>query len=987
MAKNDSMVINNMITPEFQKHYRALNPAQKEAVDTIDGPVMVMAGPGTGKTQILTLRMANILLKTDTNPENILALTFTDSASANMRRRLTQIIGSAGYYVNISTFHSFCNQIIQSYPENFPHIIGSALARPVDQISLLRQIIQNTHLKYLKPLGNKFFYVTEILKNIRHLKNEGLAPADFKKTIQIPPAFQKQQIDPKELKQSEKNKELALVYQKYQKALREKKLYDFEDMVLETVKALATQPDFLTDLQEKYQYILVDEHQDTNGSQNKAVELLASFHPNPNLFIVGDEKQAIFRFQGASLENFLYFKNKYPKVKLVALTGNYRSGQNILDAAQSLIEKNTALLALPPLQSRQKISGQKIKICAFNSPEAEYLFIAEQIKEKLSQKIPPRQIAVIFRENKDSAPLAEFLTAKNIPFVIESDEDILKDNDIKKINALLEAIADPSNTSALIKALHLDCLKIDPLKIYRLAASKKINSADLIALYPQIAQWRQDSFNLPFNSFFVKILRASGYLADLLAQPDYFEKLQKINSLYREIKKITLSRHDFHLKDYLEYAAVLKEHRLGIKSKPNSNIEAVRLMTAHKAKGLEFEVIFIMNVYNGHWGNKTNRVYFKLPTLIASNTEIMDKNEDERRLFYMALTRAKKEIFITYAQTSSDGKELSPSQFIAEIKPELTQELASEAYEKKILDKKNNALALASLQPIRLAEKRWIKELFLRRGLSPTSLNNYLTCPWRYFYQNLLRLPQALSNSQIYGSAKHKALQSFFDAKKNQASRIDGLFLKKEYNRALEKYPLALTDAEQLSHKGVKSLTDYYNFYKNNWNYQTINEFKISGVNLTPQIKLTGMIDKLELDEKSREVNVVDYKTKQPQSRNWILGKTKNSDGGYFRQLVFYKLLLELLPKSKYEVNLGAIDFIEPLNSARGKPSDKGIFKKEIFEVTADDVKNLKEMIVKAADEIINLKFWDIFCAKKDCEYCALRKLLPSNIKHSVFNV
>jgi DNA helicase II / ATP-dependent DNA helicase PcrA len=387
-----------MVTKEFKKEYGRLNPEQKNAVDTIDGPVMVVAGPGTGKTQVLTLRIANILLKTDTAPENILALTFTDAASINMRRRLFGIIGAGAYRVRIETFHSFCNNVLASYPEAFPGIIGSSHITEVEAAGIIEDIIKNSSLSLLRPWGDPFLYVGDIVKKIEELKREGLtaekfegivkkAEKDFRNRDNIYHSKGAYKGKMKgeavgELRKIEKNLELASIYKTYQETLAKKRFYDWSDMIMEVLKVLegASSPtslklrgtgasDLKLMLQEEHQYILVDEHQDTNSAQNKILELLCDFHKNPNIFIVGDEKQAIFRFQGASAENFLYFKKLYPKAKLIELWRNYRSTQKILDSANSLLPSKSKL------QSKEA-GGSYIKVAGFINSNFENYWIA-----------------------------------------------------------------------------------------------------------------------------------------------------------------------------------------------------------------------------------------------------------------------------------------------------------------------------------------------------------------------------------------------------------------------------------------------------------------------------------------------------------------------------------------------------------------------------------------------------------------------------------
>src|SRR3989344_4120023 len=270
------------IRKTFDKLYKALNPAQKEAVDNIEGPAMVVAGPGTGKTQVLTLRIANILKRTDANPDSILALTFTESVAHNLRTRLVEIMGTVGYRIAIFTFHGFCNDVIRRFAPHFPGIVGYAHANLIDQILILEEIIARSRLTKLKPFGNPYFYVRDVVSTIGKLKRENIDPNKLEKLIRK---------EPKERR--ERNKEFLYLYREYEKLLRARGYYDYDDMVMEVIRVLGADKELLSSLQEQYQYVLADEHQDANAGQNELLKLLMSFHQSPNIFVVGDEKQAI----------------------------------------------------------------------------------------------------------------------------------------------------------------------------------------------------------------------------------------------------------------------------------------------------------------------------------------------------------------------------------------------------------------------------------------------------------------------------------------------------------------------------------------------------------------------------------------------------------------------------------------------------------------------------------------------------------------------
>lgn len=991
-----------MIEEKFEELYAKLNITQRQAVNAVEGPVMVVAGPGTGKTQILTLRIANILRKTDTAPSSILALTFTESGVASMRRRLAEIIGSPAYSVVINTFHGFCNDVIKNYPEEFPRIIGSQSITEVDQINILEEAIEELPLKALKPFGEPMYYLKPVLSAINELKREGVTPEQFAEAIKKEKKdFEK--IDDlyyesgahkgkmkgkyQELqKRISKNDELAEIYRRYQSELEKAKLYDYSDMIMEVLGALSKNQDLLLILQEQHQYILVDEHQDTNTAQNKIIELICNFHENPNIFVVGDEKQAIFRFQGASLENFLYFKKLYHEARLVILDENYRSTQAILDPAHSLFPEGKKLTAKMPYENN------KIALYAFSRPEAELYFLAKDIKEKMENGVSPQEIAVLYRDNRDVFPIAKMLEKFGVPFSIESDQDILGDIDIKKIILLLRAIHELGSQERLAEAMHIDFLGIDPLDVYKMlqyAAKNRVSLYEaiskedvldslalgskekIVSLYKNLSRFKLASKNKGLAEFFEELIRESGFLSYALAHKNPIEVMDKLNGLFDEVKGLAERHRNYGLKEFLEYLDTLEKHNVLVKKSLSSHlVKQVRLMTAHKSKGLEFEYVYIVNAFDGHWGNKRRPDYLPLPANIFSLTggavNESEENDDERRLFYVALTRAKKGVTITYAKENAQKREQLPSQFIGEMNQEFLEMKDAEPYEIEFASQKEILFAPPKTAGIEIKNKEFIRELFLQNGLAVTALNNYLECPWKYFYTNLLRIPKAPSKHQMYGIAVHNALKDFFDAFKDRTPEKE--FLLNKFGHYLNLQPLDEGDLNESLEKGMKALRGYYENYHAAWRTHTLTEFNISGILLAPGIRLTGKIDKIEILNDAKEVNVVDYKTGKPKTRGEIEGSTKNSNGDMKRQLVFYNLLLDRFENGKFKMVGGDIDFIEP--------DEKGRYKKEGFVVMKDEVAELGELIKRSASEILNLEFWDKTCEEKDCEFCALRAMM-----------
>jgi len=995
-----------MTEKAFLAKYKKLNPEQKRAVDAIEGPVMVIAGPGTGKTTILTLRIANILHKTDTQPEQILALTFTESGVYSMRKNLVALIGARAYRARIATFHSFCNDIIKKYPEAFETIIGGTHIGAVEQIRVLETIIEKLPLHYLKPPGDPYFFISSILRRISDLKREGVTPALLKKQIEtLYPKRQttKKKIEKKERtkkeidseKQREKSYEFLTLYETYEAETKKKKEYDYDDMIMEVLVVLSRDEDVLRELQEEYHYILADEHQDVNGAQNKVLELLAEFHaPYPNLFIVGDEKQAIFRFQGASLENFLYFQKQYPNALLIPLTKNYRSGQTILDAAGSLIEKGNLSGASTGVKLTSHTPKEKgiITIRSFSKREYELAFIAQEIKQCIFRdNIPPHEIGVLYRDNKDAAPLARILERAGIPFSVYSDENVLLDNELQKLSVLLFSVNFLGDDAYLIPALWIDFLKLYPLDIYTVsdeARKKKVpvlsilHSREALSALPmrkkealfmfaeKLIRWKHRAENVPFTTLLEEIVHESGFIEYVLTRADAPYVLDKLHVLYESVAESAYRHKKYSLSQFIEELTIREKYKISIKRKDEGQLtESVQLMTAHRSKGLEFSYVYIVGAEDKHWGGRTVNDPLALP-IFGQKEKTLD---DERRLFYVALTRAKKNVTISYAEKNHEGGALLPSQFIEEIDEAFRVTAHSDGAEEKLKHARLTTPVSHKLISSRVPrlEKAYLQKRFHDQGFSVTALNNYIECPWKYFYVNLLRIPRIQKPHQMYGTAIHEGLYCLFEAIRRE-KKVNKQTAVKAFLSSFEKFPISKSVFEQYKEKGVRALDGYYARYHASWNTNVLLEFPIGGVFTKKYIRLTGKLDKIEFVAEGNKVNVVDYKTGKHHSRNHLEGKTKTGNGNEKRQLVFYKLLLDLFSKNRFDMTSGIIDFVEP--------DERGKYHREQFFITNEEKESLSALLEEKVAEILLFSFWDKVCEKKDCEYCALRKLTGAKL-------
>lgn len=997
----------------FQEQYKRLNREQKKAVDIIEGPVMVIAGPGTGKTQILILRIANILLKTQVNPENILTLTFTESAVAEIRKRLVNLIGNAGYRVEINTFHGFCNDVIKRFPDYFQELIAATSITELEQIQILEKILTDNDFSLLKPLGDLLYYVRPLLSTINDLKKENISPEDFAKGVIKWEEDFKKKDDLYHAKGAhkgkmkgmyvtmqrniQKNKEVAKVYQLYEELLHKKKQYDYNDMLLTVITTMQKNAEFLLQLQEQFHYILVDEHQDTNTAQNTLLELLASFHPNPNIFVVGDEKQAIFRFQGASLENFLYFQKLYTQAILITLTENYRSSQTILDSAIGMMAQNNTLPE--PLQRGIKLQAKaghenkKIHIAKLQTFESEFAYIAHDIQQKIIHGIQPTTIAALVRKNKDIVPLTQYCDLYEVPYVIEADQDILADTIIQQLILLLRTIQNLGSDAELIGVLHSMFFDIEPMDIYRLVAyanQEKIsiwslldetdqleevhlkNKKSLQTITQKFQTWKKLCYEMPLDQLIKCVLEQSGLLSFLLKKKQGLIHLENIKRFLQEVYIQVAKNPQFDLEKLLIFVDTLAEHHMRITHVPTIAKNGIHIMTAHKAKGLEFDYVYIMQVYEGHWGSGRKIAgsitipWEYLKTTLTLPTE-EDVYEDERRLFFVALTRAKKEIIVSYATHSIDGKEQIPSAFLSEIDDVFLEEIPTQQFEEAFLA--HPTISLSSTQSESKNKKQenyrenknFFADLFQKKGLSATALANYLTCPWRYFFCNLLEVPGVPTEKETYGKAIHQSLAEFFQKQQELQSKQ---LLLTTFTKIIEQTETMTLVKKRLQEEGEKALSGFFDTIIPQIQQPALSEIAIRGI-LLDDIPLNGRIDLLEKQTESNYI-VHDFKSTKPISRNAIAGIV--GDRNYKRQLLFYKLLLDSYKNNQYKTTTGVIDFVQP--------DEKGNYKSETFTLAQKEVNELKTLIKQVTEEIRNLDFWEKLCDDKACEYCTMRSYL-----------
>ncbi|OGD78513.1 hypothetical protein A2368_02595, partial [Candidatus Collierbacteria bacterium RIFOXYB1_FULL_49_13] len=864
----------------FDQAYKALNPAQKQAVDTIEGPLMVIAGPGTGKTQVLTLRIANILKTTDTQPENILVLTYTESAAQNMRTRLVTYIGPTAYRLRLGTFHSVCQSIIGEYQGLFALPPSASAMTDLDRFKIITKLLDQGHFESIRPPKAPTLYLRDILSLIQQLKREHISPESYLQSLDLPQA----KLD-RERSQILKNREFAKIYSGYQQYLEETAHYDFEDMINRVVDKLQEDKNFRLELQEKFQYFLIDEYQDTNTAQNTFIDLLSEYwKETANVFVVGDDEQSIFRFQGASLENILNFNKRYPNAPILSLTQNYRSQQFILDGSRYFIDHNQISLSksLPHI-NRTLISSTTrpplpLQLVPLVSSIAQADYITTKVQSLLNSGVPASEIAIIASRHRDFADIQKLFDHHQLPYKRLSGDNLLDHPIIRQFMTILQtidAISRGEEYLDLFTIMHYPFFGLSPddiLRQSRYAHTHRVSLFEALKDSPTLSHfidlletWHQLSRSAPLSTFCRLLLRDSGLLDYCKSQEDVLDLLNSLNSFIVFVTGCTESRPDLSLTEFLSDINLLTTHGIPVEATPLVQGEAaVTFTTAHKAKGLEWDHVFIVDLTDNAWGGRPRSPLLKPPPTLLSQPLADESLEESRRLFYVALTRARLTVTLTYPQQILSGTTLrptTPNRFIAELSQKLiTISTLSTASPLPTL-----TALLSPSSPPSPNETEIIDEILKTFSLSPSSLDDYLDCPYRFKWLRLLNLQTPPNLSLALGNATHEALAQFNLSLKNTTVTPPLDYLLTTFTRTLQNQLLPETEHRSAHSSGITFLTAYYHFFQDKFTPPLFVERRFGGVTrpiISEGVPLNGKIDRIELAVgDNHKVKLIDYKT------------------------------------------------------------------------------------------------------------------------------
>ena len=958
----------------FEKEFARLNDAQKAAVKLIEGPVMVAAGPGTGKTQVVALRIAEILRQTQLNGSNILALTFTDAGVSALRSRLESIIGPLAYQVTISTFHSFAKSIVDTFPYLFSHTDSLDQISEAEQYTILSKIISDMHsLKYLRPIRSPQWHVSAISGALKTLKREDITSEKLRKFAKTLEKDSKETTKAKIEKASREVgilNELALILDEYQKYLKEQGLYDYDDVILFAIEALKKFPDVKSYYQERYQYILADEYQDTNNAQNELVMAIADYFSNPNLFVVGDDKQAIYRFQGASVANMLFFKKKYSEMKIITLKENYRSHSAILNIANELIQNNKHQLNnyekdIDTDIYSQKLQTGEVKLIAAPTILTQYCWIIKKVNNLIKNNVEPDEIAVLFRTNKEIEEFTQLALKSGLPIAGVAKVDVLTKPKIQQIIIMLRAISKPFNNEYVFPVLRLINSNISLLTIMKLSQAfkwgkslaKDIDDVKDDADYDldevkiaieKILGWRKYSEESTVSELIETIMTESDYLKTIKERPDELEQLSEISSFLGEAKRFSIRKSKNNLDDFIKYIDDISAYGLSLsidQIKPTS--DGVKLSTVHGVKGLEYKAVFLTNVSDDNWGSEKKRGLIELPgSLIGLKDWQEDTIEEERRLFYVAITRAKDYLYLTYSKTKDSGKPTLPCLFVSEVKDQLPSEEINmtEDEAKKIW---TTSIKAPTRNQLKETELRYIREIISTQPLSYTAFKTYQLCPHQYLLYHVLRYPQKGSTVLAYGSAIHKTLENYFRIYKASRKLPPKEKLSELLTESIRKQSEISTEERLIFYNSGKEILDkYYEKFNESWTIPIDLEYKFKNhfvkVN---DVWVTGNYDRIDLlDPLAKTVRVVDYKTgRTSKTRGQIEGTTQDSDGETKRQLVFYAMLAKNSKSFPYTAKEFTISYVD----------DSATFKQETFNITSSEITALEKEIADVYHQIM----------------------------------
>ncbi len=958
-----------------------LNPEQQEAVSYVGGPLLVVAGAGTGKTSVLVEKTKYLIAKKLSRPEEILALTFTEKAAQEMEERVDKALPYGYFQMWISTFHSFADQILR---EEIAHIGLSPafkLMTEAESIIFLRNNLFGFNLKYFRPLSNPNKFIAALLNHFSRLQDEDVSPEEYLRWAK------------REKQNKAQNLELAQAYTKYQTLKIKEGVFDFSDLIYYQLRLFRQRPNILQKYQRRFKYVLVDEFQDTNIAQYLLIKLLCPANKKPQLTVVGDDSQAIYKFRGASVSNILNFMSDYPKAKQITLRKNYRSLQPLLDAAYKLIKHNDP----DTLEAQLGISKNLIAQRKKQQPDPVNFFLAENIQQETDfvareiirlikkEKYAYSDLAILIRANNYAEPFIRALIQRGIPYQFWGPGMLFKQPEIKDLIAYLNFLVDLNDSMALYRVLSMNVFAIDSKELaFILAFTKKctlslFQAIEVILSYEDKTLYQQDfeiyKKYLPLlrgetkkklitirqmisrhlglvnkesaGQILYYFLEDTKMITELVNYQTERDERRALNIMkfFGKLKTYEAEHEDssiFAITDFIKMSMELGESPL-VAETDLSLYDAVNILTVHAAKGLEFPVVMMINLTDGRFPTRERREIIPIPDALIKETLPQGDYHllEERRLFYVGATRAQNKLYLTTSKFYGEGKrERKLSPFVLEM---LGQEKINQ-----IVEGGKAAKDQLSIFDYKKTEEKIIKKNLDLNFFSFSQLYTFVDCPLRYKLKYILKIPEEPTAAASFGNTIHITLENFY-RQFLQNKKIGLTQLLQIYKSSW--IPVGYTSQAyqtRMREEGKKMLTNYF---------RKLHDTKVKIIDLEKFFKIkvddiivSGKIDRVD-QKQHNQIEIIDYKTGK---------KTTEQDRQKNLQLAIYLLAAtdpQLYAKRVEDVIL-SFYFLQTAEKVSSKKDRQHI-------------KEVKDTIRKIVDEIRSTD-WTSTNLKScnRCSYC-----------------
>ncbi|HVT01279.1 MAG TPA: ATP-dependent DNA helicase [Patescibacteria group bacterium] len=852
---------------------RELNKQQKEAVEHKSGPLLIIAGAGTGKTTVITERIKYLIVDEKVPPANILALTFTDKAAFEMQERVDILLPYGYTNLWIHTFHSFCDRILRDEAHAIGLDPGYKLITEAEGVLLMRQNIFNLGLKIFKPLGNPTKFLDALLTHFSRLTDEDITPDEYIKWAEESDTIEKDQY-----------LELAHAFKAYQEIKTKESVMDFSDLISNVLLLFRKRPEILKRYQKMFKQILVDEFQDTNFAQNELAILLAG--DDKNITVVADDDQSIYRFRGAAVSNVLQFKKNFPTAKIITLTNNYRSTQAILDASYQLIQKNNPnRLEIvegidKKLKSNARTLKSKIELIHELRSEDEADKIAKTIQDLTNKNYEYSDIAILVRANNHAHPITSALTRYKIPYQFLGPGYLFQQEEIKDLIAYLSFLTNLSDSVSLFRVLSMDIFAISPIDLnYLLNFAKKKNLTLFEALRNNDQTFLKEDTKEKLNKFYEMVERhvtrsktdqAGQILYYFLIDSGLFETLNKTDSakdekrvqniakFFDRIKNFETERPESNIFVLVEWLNLM----LQMGDSPTAadvdmkDRNAVNILTVHASKGLEFKVVFLVNLVSDRFPSRERKEKIPLPPGILK--EVVDEAsdfhlEEERRLFYVGITRAKEHLYMTAADYYGGGKRAKKiSPFVFEAQPHLKDKVET--------SKRIQQLSLTEILSTYQNDEEKIenKSPYKVSYITFSNLQMFDICPLHYKAKVIFNIPTPTVFVQSFGISLHNTLYNFYKLiqdglKPNETDLLN--ILEKEW--ISDGYQNKKHEEERYN-QAIEILKEFYKTESSKNIVPLALEMPFS-FTLKNGVKVFGKIDRI--DKNGDGIEIIDYKT------------------------------------------------------------------------------------------------------------------------------